>query len=383
MIYILGAALLFMILTTAVLLRNRFEFKSIADQSLLNVANQPKVSICVPARNEENVIEKCVKSLIDQTYENKEILVLDDNSTDTTPDILKHLSSSSDQLKIINGKPKPEDWLGKPWACHQLSQKASGDILVFIDADVWLEPDTISKATCKLSNIDALTVWPQQRVHGFLEKLIVPTIYFALLTLLPATYVERSPRWMPGFLKSFLNPKFVAACGQFIAFNKSAYNGINGHQGVKEAVVEDMELARNLKNNGFTLSMMNGINSVYCRMYTSGSEIWQGLQKNFLAGFGSSFEFIFMGILHLLFFVFPFFTLVIGYLNNDQILLGLSILIILLYIFQRLILNIWFKWNWWMAIFHPFAIIWYQLLGLKCILNRIFGWKSSWKGRPV
>lgn len=165
----------------------------------------------------------------------------------------------------------------------------------------------ILKSVSKLKNFDAITIWPQQIVIGLLEKLIVPAVYFSLLTLLPAVYVERSPRWMPNALRPYFNKKFVAACGQFIAFNKQAYIAINGHEGVKTKVVEDMELARNLKNRSFSLSMANGIDSVYCRMYTNNSEIWQGFQKNFLSGFGNVFEFLIMAILHLFFF-FSLFT---------------------------------------------------------------------------
>lgn len=372
-----------MILTSAVLLRNRFEFKSITEQQNVQETKDIKVSICVPARNEEDVIERCIRSLVNQNYKNLEILVLDDNSEDKTSEILKHLEAGFQNLKIISGSPKPKDWLGKPWACHQLSKKATGDILVFIDADVWLESNVILKSVSKLKNFDAITIWPQQIVIGLLEKLIVPAVYFSLLTLLPAVYVERSPRWMPHTMRSYFNKKFVAACGQFIAFNKQAYDAINGHEGVKTQVVEDMELARNLKNHSFSLSMANGIDSVYCRMYTSSSEIWQGFQKNFLSGFGNVFEFLIMAILHLLFFLFPIYSLIVGLINDQLLVTILSVGIIILYICQRLILNLWFKCNWWMAFFHPLSVLWFQALGLKCIINRIFGLKSTWKGRQI
>lgn len=372
-----------MSVTSAVLLRNRIEFKSIIDQSITSKLNQPKVSICVPARNEEKVIEKCVRSLLNQSYENFEILVLDDNSEDSTPSILQHLNIEFDHLTIIQGQPKPDDWLGKSWACHQLSQKTTGDILIFLDADVWMHSNILTKAVSKLEEIDVLTIWPQQKVHSFLEKLVVPTIYFSLLTLLPVVYVERSPRWMPKFLSPLVDPKFVAACGQFIAFKKSAYDSIDGHRGVKKEIVEDVELARRLKNTTYTISMMNGIGGVYCRMYTSGSETWDGFQKNFLAGFGNLFEFVFMAILHFLFFLFPIYLFVNAIIKNDSLVLLLSGSIISVYIVQRLILNFWFKWDWWMALLHPVAVIWFEVLGIKCMTNHIFGLKSIWKGRSV
>lgn len=383
MVYILISALIFMVLTSLVLIRNRFEFKSIHSIKPENSSNCPKVSICIPARNEEAVIERCVTSLVNQDYSDFEVIVLDDNSEDKTLEILQRLTNVHPTLKIIHGKPKPDDWLGKPWACHQLSREASGEIFVFVDSDVWMEHDVISKTVMRMQSLDSLTIWPQQRLESFFERLIVPTIYFSLLTLLPTVYVERSPRWMAGFLRPHLNQKFTAGCGQFFAFTKSAYEKIGGHESVKNQVVEDMELAIIIKGKALSLSMMNGIESVYCRMYSSGYEIWQGFQKNFLSGFGNLFEFLFMAVLHALFFLFPIYALMIGILFNEQTIVILSAAVIGIYIFQRLMLNLWFRWNWIMAFLHPFSVVWFQILGLKCLVNRIFGLKSSWKGRQV
>lgn len=379
---ILYAALFFMLLTTLVLLRNRFEFTSIASVYEDTISDK-KVSICIPARNEEANIRKCVESVLAQTYSNLEVLVLDDQSEDNTPHILASLAAKDSRLRVLNGTPKPDDWLGKPWACHQLSKAANGEYLIFVDADVWLEPNTVQNTVSALKTTDALTVWPQQAVHSFWEKLIVPTVYFSLLTLLPAVYVRRSPRWMPSFLRPILNPKFVAACGQFIAFNKNAYEHIRGHARVKSEVVEDMELARALKNSGRTLTLFHGQNAVYCRMYTSYQEIWSGFQKNFLAGFGNIFEFLFMGVLHFLFFLFPVFTLVNAILSEDVFMIILSATVLILFTIQRFILHQWFGWSKTIALLHPFAVLWFQVLGITCLYNKVFSRNTSWKGRPV
>jgi chlorobactene glucosyltransferase len=372
-----------MIVTSLVLIRNRFEFKSIAEETAFDTDQSLKVSICIPARNEEDVIGRCVQSLLKQEYDNYEVLVLDDNSDDRTPDILNELSSKNDRLKVFKGSPKPDDWLGKPWACHQLSKKASGDIFTFIDADVWVEPFTISKTVSGLKKVDALTIWPQQELGSFIERLIVPSIMFSLVTLLPAVYVERKPRWMPGILYNLFKTEFLAACGQFMAFKRLSYQAINGHEGVKNQVVEDMELGKSLKRNNLVLTMRTGINSVYCRMYTSGSEVWQGFQKNFYAGFGNPITFIFAAILHILFFLFPFYSLTVSLKTGNDLITNLSLIVICIYIIQRFILNLWYKVEWWTAFFHPLAVIWFQALGVKSLINKVFGLKSNWKGRQV
>ncbi len=372
-----------MIATSTVLIRNRFEFKSIDEEIISSKKAPPKVSICVPARNEEDVIDRCVKSLLLQDYENFEVLILDDNSDDKTPEILLNLSLEHKNLHILKGKSKPDDWLGKPWACHQLSLQATGEILVFVDADVWMEPNTISKSVSALDNADALTIWPEQELGGFIEKLIVPSIMFSLVTLLPAVYVERKPRWMPGFIYQHVKGDFIAACGQFIAFKRTTYQLIDGHRGVKDKVVEDMELGRALKRSDQILTMRTGINSVFCKMYNSGSEVWQGFQKNFYAGFGNPIAFLIGALLHLLFFLLPFYSLIVSIRSEDNTIFILSISIIVIYTLQRFVLNQWYKLDWWMAFFHPVAVLWFQALGIKSIINQLFGLKSTWKGRQV
>lgn len=383
MIYILYFTLLFLLATSIVLARNWYEFKGLNNIEVNINSSLPFVSICIPARNEELVIERCVTGALKQDYTNFEVLVLDDNSTDKTTDLLAELSGIIANLTHLKGASKPDEWLGKPWACHQLSKEAKGDILLFIDADVWLEPSALTKTISVLQRNDALTVWPQQNLGSFWENMIVPLVYFALFTLLPAKYVERAPRWMPKSLVHFSKTKFVAACGQFFAFRRSSYETINGHESVKDKVVEDMELAKNLKINGLKLQMMHGVNSVYCRMYTSHAEIWSGFKKNFLAGFGNIFEFIFMGLIHVFVFLMPLYTLFLGIVKDDIVLSTLSTLALSIITLQRIILSILFKWNIWYSFLHPISVLWFQILGLVSVFNKLFGIKSTWKGREV
>lgn len=383
MIYLLYLAIAFLLVTTVVLIRNLFDFKALSKVESITESDAPFVSICIPARNEEAVIERCVTSALKQDYPTFEVLVLDDNSTDQTTQILKQLSGIITNLKHLKGAPKPDDWLGKPWACHQLAKAAGGQILVFIDADVWLEPDVLSKTAASLLQKDVITIWPQQKLESFWENMIVPLVYFAVLTLLPAKYVERTPRWMPVFLKDNLEEKFVAACGQFLAFRRSTYDEIGGHEAVKNKVVEDMELARNLKSSGFLLQMLHGVEAVHCRMYNSHPEIWNGFKKNFLAGFGNLFEFTIIGILHFIVFMLPLFALGMGIIENEPSTIILSIIILSIIFIQRIILSLLFKWNIFYSFLHPVSVLWFQVLGLISILNKALGIKSSWKGREV
>ena len=142
MMIILYISIGFLLYTSFILVRNLNDFKALTKSNVPSTAKNAKVSICIPARNEADVIEHCVTSALKQNYPNFEVLVLDDQSTDGTTEILEKLSGIINNLIHIKGEEKPKDWLGKPWACHQLSKAATGEFLIFIDADVWLEEDT-------------------------------------------------------------------------------------------------------------------------------------------------------------------------------------------------------------------------------------------------
>ena len=374
----------FLIYTSFILGMNLIDFKGLKNTIVPDSSEKPKVSICIPARNEASVIERCVTSALKQNYPNFEVLVLDDQSTDGTGEILAKLSGIINNLIHIKGKEKPNEWLGKPWACHQLSEAASGEILIFIDADVWLDEDAIPKAVSELSDVDAITVWPEQIVESFWEKQVIPLVYFALYTLLPSRYVEQAPKWLPSFLRKKLAPKFAAACGQFIAFNKNAYSKINGHESVKNQIIEDVELAKNIKSSGLTLKMLHGVGSVFCRMYSNDSELWNGLRKNFFVGFGkNTVLFLLMSVLHLIVFVAPIFTFVYGFqVNSVELLIWSSISLILIFS-QRATLNFIFKWDIYSSFTHVIGVLWFQALGIQCLTDHFTGKSVSWKGRNL
>ena len=261
-------------------------------ECITSLGDKKLVSVLIPARNEEKNIGKCIKGVLAQDYQNKEIIVLDDNSTDNTFKLTS--SFSNHKIKIIKGKELPADWLGKNWACHQLSQKANGDYLLFVDADVELTPKVISSAVYELekSNITLLSIFPTQIIKSFGEHLIVPLMNWLLLTFLPLRLVYTSS-----------SKSFVAANGQFMLWRKADYLNLGGHQIVKYKVVEDMELARLVKQNKLKVKTMLGGKLVFCRMYESFSQAYNGFSKNFYAGFSLP-PFMFIIILLFLFIVF-------------------------------------------------------------------------------
>lgn len=386
MLYLLAIALVYLIITTLILLWNRYRFSPLPEPDQQSTGKQPNISVLIPARNEDKSIRSCVKSIMDQAYDNFELIVLDDQSTDRTGTILKQMQNDlPGTFNVIKGDPKPDDWLGKPWACHQLFQHSSGDILLFADADTSFESDTLTRVATAFEQdqLDALTVWPQQTQHTYWEKTVIPLVYHALLTLLPVRYVYKKPWWLPRTFEQS-SALFAAACGQFLAFQSEAYQQIGGHAAVRDAVVEDLALARRIKRHKLTLRMYHGLQTVSCRMYRSNEEMLQGFRKNFLAGFDYNIpKFVFMAILQLLVFLVPLLLLPIGWFVSDPVILYGAAAAVLLMIIQRLILAAWFKWNVLTALIHPVGVLWFQRLGFICLVDYLKKRTVQWKGRSI
>lgn len=379
-------SLLFLLFTSAVLLRNRIEFTHLS-RTQQPSGRLPRISVCVPARNEENTIETLLQSICKQQYPNVELLVLDDHSTDATSDVIDAMQSQYPRvIKKISGQPKPNDWLGKPWACQQLAEHAGGELILFLDADTELQPGMLRQTAAAFEHydLDMITVWPEQITGSFWERMLVPLIYYALLSLLPAIYVFRSPRWVPGILKSKIAPFFSAANGQCIGFRTTSYRAIGGHRSVKHKVVEDVELAKLAKLNGLTLRMFSGVGSISCRMYRSEQEIFNGLRKNFFAGFNKSIPlFLFMAAIHIVVYILPFILLPFSLIAGYPAVLFMSVACVTIILLHRIILAIWFNWNPIYGFFHPISVLWFQRLAVVTLLDHFLGRSVMWKDRNV
>jgi len=237
-------------------------------------SNPPGISVCVPARNEERNILACVEGILNQDYPIFEVIVLDDRSTDSTPEILRQLATQNVKLHIINGSDLPQSWAGKPHALYQASAHAHGEWLCFIDADTFLFPETLSSCYSKAieTQADMFTIMTFQILGSFWEKTIMPLV----LTALSAGF---SPRKV-----NDPKTKDAIANGQFIMIKRSVYEAIGGHESVKDSIVEDKAISEQVKWNGFRLIVADGMKVAKTRMYTSLPEMWEGWTKNIYLG---------------------------------------------------------------------------------------------------
>ena len=238
----------------------------------------PLVSLLVPARNEESNIGACVRSLLAQTYPRLEILVLDDRSEDATRAILDRERARDGRLRVVAGEEPPAGWTGKNWACHRLSLAATGEVLLFADADTVFEnPHAVTRIVRALqtSRTDLLSGLPQQVLGTLGEALLVPMFYWALVSFTPLA-LARVWRRAPG----------ARAVGQLMAFRRAAYDAVGGHAAVRGSVVDDIDLARRVARAGLAWRLMDATNLVTCRMYRSGREAADGFSRNVFAAFG-------------------------------------------------------------------------------------------------
>jgi len=338
-------------------------------RSRVQLSHTPFVSIMIPARNEEANIARCLDSLLQQNYDKYEILVLDDNSEDRTGQIILHYVRKHTHIRYLEGMPLPEGWLGKNWACWQLSKHAGGEILIFVDADTWHANSAILATISWIEkySLGLFSAFPRQILKTVPEKLVVPIIDIILYTLLPlwTTY-------------AFKSPSLAAANGQWLAMTRDAYRKIGGHERVKDNVVEDVELARLAKTFKFKTIASAGTGMVFCRMYDSFNAIWRGLTKNLygLTGKNVLVLFALLSIMILVYIV-PYILLILGS-NYPLIITILAILLVM-----RAMLA--------MAYRHPFIIsVMFipvtMIIGIIIAINSFFqsNWGSiTWKDRKI
>lgn len=335
--------------------------------SLRSIDPDFKVSILIPARNEENNIKNIIEDSLNLAYENIEIIIYNDQSSDSTQEIIKsYIDENQSKIKLINGSHLPPKWTGKNWACFNLAKEATGDYLLFVDADVRLARQAVSNAIYLFNKnkLNLLSVFPTQKMKSIGEHLIVPLMNFLLLAILPMTKIYGSS-----------NYRFAAANGQFMLFDKKSYWNFGGHESVKDSVVEDVEIAKTIKKNGSKLMTILGDSAVSCRMYNNFNEALNGFAKNFYSGFNLKPLVFLIGILYFeVLFLFP---AIISIYNFDYLMPVMLIVVMRIIISIQSSQNIVYN----VALHIPQTIIFF-VLGIFSTIQTLTK-KSKWKGRSV
>jgi glycosyltransferase involved in cell wall biosynthesis len=234
------------------------------------------VDVLIPMRDEEENVEGSLKSTLNsELLEASSVYVLDDGSTDQTGKLISEF-----KVNKLTGTQLPAGWLGKVWACHNLSKAGSGKYLVFLDADVRLHPYAIASAITRMNKFgwDFISPYPRQIAGSFLEKLIQPLLQWSWLASVPLRLAEKFP-----------NRSMTIANGQFFIVKRSAYEEAGGHAAIPGEVLDDLELARLLISKGFKGGVADGSAVASCRMYKTNSQLIDGYTKSLWKAFGGQF----------------------------------------------------------------------------------------------
>ncbi len=240
-------------------------------QSATSVGNTPQFSVLIPARDEESAIGGAIDCILANDYANFELVVLDDHSTDQTATIVQERASRDGRVRIIHGNPLPEGWNGKQHACWQLANVAKGDWLVFLDADVRLSKDALSRVASELAfnERDLISGFPKQVTITFGEQLLIPMMHVILLGYLPLDQMRASSK-----------PEFGAGCGQLFITRRSSYFACGGHSGIRQSRHDGLKLPRLFRHHGLSTDVFDGTDIASCRMYHSTRQVIAGLLKN-------------------------------------------------------------------------------------------------------
>lgn len=335
-------------------------------------APRERISALVPARNEAANIGPCVRALL--VAEVDEVWVYDDGSTDETPAILAALvaedalSGGPRRLHVLRGEGPPEGWVGKAYACDQLALASTGDLLLFVDADVHVSPrlrdrlcDPLDGA---LAGVDAVTAVPRQETGSLVEHLVVPLLHLTYESWLPLTLVER--------VRTAL---VTAANGQLIAMRRPVYVASGGYAAVRNAVVDDMALCRHLKRRGFRVRMADGHTLAACRMYRSGAEVIDGFSKNLYPGIGGTpLALAAVGVLYTACFLLPWLALPFA---PVPAVVGIGANLV-----QRLLLAVRHRHHPLAVLLHPVAVLLFLGIALRSAWLTVGG-RSRWRGRAL
>ena len=250
-------------------LRQRGALRSVLPAEIS--APAPSVAVVVPARNEAGNIERCLTALSAQRYTALRIVVVDDQSTDSTASLAAAFAERDPHIRALRAPALPPGWTGK---CHACSIGAcavpTADWLCFLDADVFAEPLLIASAVnaAEAATVDLLSLAPRHELKSFAERLMLPCGLYLLAFLRDVRAIEAAER-----------PE-VHVTGQCMLIRRTAYDAVGGHAAVREAICEDVALAGLLKRSGRRIALQGGERLLSTRMYSGWRTLWPGLAKN-------------------------------------------------------------------------------------------------------
>jgi chlorobactene glucosyltransferase len=331
-----------------------------------------RVSVLIPARNEARNIVRCVRGVLAGTRKPDEVIVYDDGSTDGTGEILERLVEMEPLLRVVHGGGElPPGWVGKPLACHRLAQEATGDVLVYLDADTMPSETMLARIGWLLEKYgaDCVTAGLRQTTLLLSEQMVVPLLQLTYLAWLPLPLIWRSR-----------NPRFLIANGQLLTVRREALERAGGWEAVRAEMVDDMAFCRKVKETGGRVVFADGHQMASVRMYQSRADVLHGFSKNLYEGVGGHpLGLLIVFLLYGGVFLAPWVTLVAA-INGWREFLLPSLAGVGAHVLMRSVLALRFRQIANTIILHPVGIFW-----VLAIAANSFRWtrrnEITWRGR--
>ena len=335
---------------------------------------RPKISVLIPARNEEASIGAAIESVLRSQGVDLELLILDDASTDRTGEIVEAFGARDSRVRLEHSGLLPEGWNGKQYACSRLAKCARYDVFCFLDADVRVSPTALARMHefMECAHSDLVSGFPRQETESALEWLLLPLIHFVLLGFLPIAG-----------MRMFQAPGFAAGCGQFMMMRREGYELSGGHATILSTMHDGLLLPKAFRKKGLRTDLADLTELASCRMYRNAGEVWSGLSKNATEGLAAPARILPFSFL--LFFgqVFPFLLLILLTLSDRlQTPAGLYALgAVLLSYLPRALGVLRFRQSVEGALLHPVGVMLLLVLEWCALGRKIAGRKSTWKQR--
>lgn len=338
----------------------------------------PRVSVLVPARNEERAIGRLCRDVLASEGVDLELVILDDDSHDATAEIVAGIAAGDPRVRLVKGKPLPAGWCGKQHACWQLSTAASHDTLLFLDVDVSPTPDAVARSVAFLDASGAALVsgFPRQLTTSFLDWLLLPLIHFILLGFLPLARSRQDG-----------SPGMAAGCGQLFVTRRADYERAGGHEAIRASLHDGVKLPRAYRRAGLRTDLFDAGDIASCRMYERSADVWRGLSKNATEGIGAPAT------------ILPFTLLLAGGQILPAVLLGIglatgwngwptwAIPVVLAAValtwLPRLLEAVRFRQSLGSAMAQPLGVAVFLVIQWVALLRKLLGLKTAWRGRPL
>lgn len=332
-----------------------------------------RVDVCIPARNEAENIEACVRSVLASEGLQAQALVYDDQSGDATPGILARLALADARVVRVSTEPLPAGWNGKQWGCERMGQASDAEWLLFTDADVRFDPRAVGAAVrfAQDSGSDLVSTFPREVCGSIGEALLVPMIHFVLLGYLPMALMRRDR-----------SPSLAAGCGQFLLVRREAWRRAGGHAAFASSMHDGIKLPRAVRASGGRTDLFDATDLVHCRMYRGFAQAWRGFTKNAFEGLGSIPTLLFFTVMHVVGHVVPWVLLALAWsgaawADGARVPAGIAVGCGLC---TRAMLAVRFRQPWSAVLLHPVGVALMTAIQWRSLWLSLSG-RREWKGR--